>query len=102
MKNKYSIEEDIFNNILDTFKSIEEIEKVILFGSRAKNTYKNTSDIDLAVKFKNSDKKLLLIRKLDEIKCILKFDVLNLDSISNEKLIENIKKEGIVIYTNKE
>mgnify|MGYP004478757481 CR=1 FL=1 len=102
MKNEYGIEEDIFNNILDTFKSIEEIERVILFGSRAKNTYKNTSDIDLAVKFKKIDKKLLLIRKLDEIKCILKFDVLNLDNISNEKLLENIKKEGKVIYINKE
>lgn len=102
MKNEYGIEEDIFNNILDTFKSIEEIERVILFGSRAKNTYKTTSDIDLAVKFKKLDKKLLLIRKLDEIKCILKFDVLNLDNISNEKLLENIKKEGKVIYTNKE
>lgn len=102
MKNEYGIEEDIFNNILDTFKSIEKIERVILFGSRAKNTYKTTSDIDLAVKFKKLDKKLLLIRKLDEIKCILKFDVLNLDNISNEKLLENIKKEGKVIYTNKE
>ena len=102
MKNKYGIEEEIFNNIVDAFKNIEEIEYVILFGSRAKNTYKDTSDIDLAVKFKNLDKKLLLIRRLDEIKCILKFDVLNIENISNQKLLENIKKEGITIYTNKE
>ena len=52
--------------------------------------------------FKNLDKKLLLIRRLDEIKCILKFDVLNIENISNQKLLENIKKEGITIYTNKE
>lgn len=98
MKNEYGIEEKIFNEIINTFKSIEEIERVILFGSRARNTYKNSSDIDLAVKFGNLDKKLLLIRKLDEINCILKFDVLNLDNISNNKLLENIQNEGKVIY----
>ena len=41
MKNKYGIEEEIFNSIIDVFKDINEIEYVMLFGSRAKNTYKN-------------------------------------------------------------
>lgn len=96
--NKYGIEEDIWNEILKVFSSIEEIEKVILFGSRAKNTYKNTSDIDLAVLFTNPQKKLLLIRKLDEVRCVLKFDVLDINGIANEKLLDNIKKDGKVIY----
>lgn len=96
--NKYGIEEDIWNEILKVFSSIEEIEKVILFGSRTKNTYKNTSDIDLAVEFTNPQKKLLLIRKLDEVRCVLKFDVLDINGIANEKLLDNIKKDGKVIY----
>ncbi len=99
MKNNYGIEDKIFNEIIDVFKETEEIEKVILFGSRVKGTYKETSDIDIAVKFINNDKKLLLIRKLEEIRCILKFDVLNLDNINNEKLLENIKKDGKIIYS---
>lgn len=99
MKNEYGIEDKIFNEIIDVFKETQEIEKVILFGSRVKGTYKETSDIDIAVKFINNDKKLLLIRKLEEIRCILKFDVLNLDNINNEKLLENIKKDGKIIYS---
>ena len=99
MKNEFGIEEVIFNEMIKTFEEIEEIEKVILFGSRAKNTYKISSDIDLAVKFKNADKKLTLIRRLEDIRCILKFDVLNLDTISNEKLLENIKNDGKNIFT---
>lgn len=35
--------------IIDTIKNNPKVEKVILFGSRAKGCGRNTSDIDLAV-----------------------------------------------------
>ena len=96
--NNYGISSEIYNEIIETFKKIPELCTVIIFGSRARGDYKKTSDIDLAVQFANEDKKLKLIRLLDEIKCVLKFDVINLETISNKELIENIKKDGIVIY----
>ena len=96
--NNYGISSEIYNEIIETFKKIPELCMVIIFGSRARGDYKKTSDIDLAVQFANEDKKLKLIRLLDEIKCVLKFDVINLETISNKELIENIKKDGIVIY----
>lgn len=96
--NEYGIEEKVWVEIINTFKNISEVEKAILFGSRAKGTYKKTSDIDLAIEFSDSNKKLLLIRKLDEIRCILKFDVLDINKIENEKLINNIKNDGKIIY----
>lgn len=101
MKNKYGIEEEIYQEILNIFREISEINKVILFGSRAKQTYKPTSDIDLAVELEEDSKKLLLIRKLDEIRCALKFDILNINNIKNEQLINDIKNEGIIIYKKK-
>ncbi len=97
-KNKYGIEEEIYQEMLNVFSTIKEVKKVILFGSRAKNEYKETSDIDLAVDLIKDDKKLLLIRNLDEMRCALKFDVLNIKSIKNEQLISDIKNEGIIIY----
>lgn len=100
MENKYGLNKDIYNEIIETFKSISEIKRVVLYGSRARGDYKKTSDIDLAVTFEE-DKKLLLIRKLDDLKCILKFDVINIDMIQNEKLLENIKNEGEIIYIKK-
>lgn len=96
--NKYGIEEEIFELIIDTFKSINEIENVVLFGSRAKGTFKRTSDIDLAVQFTDGEKKQLLMRKLDEMRCALKFDVLDIRKIENEKLLYNIRNEGKTIY----
>lgn len=98
MKNKFGIEEEVYEEMLEIFKEIREIQKVILFGSRAKNTYKQNSDIDLAVELEEDGKKLLLIRKLDNMRCALKFDVLNIKYIKNEQLINDIKKEGIIIY----
>lgn len=98
MKNKYGIKEETFEEMINIFNQIKQIERVILFGSRAKGTYKETSDIDLAVEFEKEDKKLLLIRRLDEMRCALKFDVLNRKQIQNEQLIQDIKTEGVVIY----
>lgn len=98
MKNKYGIEEEVYHEMINIFKEIEEIQEVILFGSRAKNTYKQTSDIDLAIEVTQDSKKLLLIRKLEEIRCALKFDVLNIKHIKNEQLIYDIENEGIRIY----
>ena len=40
MKNKYGIEEEIYKEMLNIFDKIKEVKKVILFGSRAKNSYK--------------------------------------------------------------
>ena len=101
MENKYGISGKNYKEILEIFEKIPQIEKVVLFGSRARGDYKNTSDIDLAVKFKEEDKKLFLINKLEELNCILKFDVLNVDKIENDKLLENIEKEGIILYNNR-
>ncbi len=96
--NEFGIDNKIWIEIINALKNIPEVKKAILFGSRAKGTYKNTSDIDLAVEFIDSNKKLLLIRKLDEIRCILKFDVLDINKIQNEKLINNINNDGIIIF----
>lgn len=98
MKNKYGIEEEIYKEMLMIFKEVTQVSQVILFGSRAKGTYKPTSDIDLAVELTEDSKKLLLIRKLDEMRCALKFDVINRKQIKNEQLIHDIDTEGVVIY----
>ncbi len=97
MFNKFGINSDSFNEMLMLFKEFEGLEKVYIFGSRARGDYKKTSDIDLAIEAKG-DLKLRLLNKLEDVRCILKFDVVDLNNIGNEKLLNNIKKEGILIY----
>ncbi len=97
MKNNFGINDSSYEEIMTLFKSFDDLDEVYIFGSRARGNYKSTSDIDLAIKT-SSNIKLRLLNKLEDIRCILKFDVVDLNNIGSEKLLENIKKDGILIY----
>lgn len=49
MNNNFGISDFSFNCICDTLKKYEDIERALIFGSRAKGNYKKGSDIDLAI-----------------------------------------------------
>lgn len=72
------------------------VEKVVLFGSRARGDFRRTSDIDLAITGGNSTAFILHVD--EETSTLLKYDVVNMNGPVQEELLEAIKKEGIVIY----
>ena len=72
------------------------INKVILFGSRARGDYHRTSDIDLAVT--GGDCVRFALDVEDETSTLLFFDVVNLDGKVQKELLDSIGKEGICIY----
>lgn len=102
MKNNYGIRDNLFNELLNLFKK-ENIDKVILFGSRARNDYKNNSDIDLAIIFDSDDNDnyIKLLTKLEELNTLFKFDVIDYNKITNATLKQEIDKDGITIYQKK-
>lgn len=78
-----------------------DIEKLILYGSRAKGTHEKASDVDLAVIGKNLDQNTVssLHFQLEEETMIpLFFDVLNYHTLENQNLKDHIDHVGIVIY----
>lgn len=101
MNKEYGIRRNLFDEMLRLFKDFG-LRKVILFGSRARGDYKNNSDIDLAVIFnsKDNDNYIRLFTKLEELNTLYKFDVIDFDRITNDKLKEEILKDGICIYIN--
>lgn len=76
------------------------IEKIILFGSRARGDHRPDSDIDLAFSF-NPDKQNLWISFKSWIdhdsKTLLSLDLVNLNECSDQ-LKKQILKEGLCIY----
>ena len=72
------------------------IEKVILFGSRARGEYRKTSDIDLAV----SGGRIAHFQAdiEEEVSTLLSFDIVNMDGSVQEELVDSIKREGKVLY----
>lgn len=72
------------------------VEKVILFGSRARGDYKRVSDIDLAVSGGNFVR--FAVDVDEETSTLLKFDLVNLDGSVQEELRAAIEKEGKILY----
>ena len=72
------------------------IEKIILFGSRARGTNHKLSDIDLAVL--GGDVLTFSLLMDEEINTLLSFDVVNLGEKISEKLKAEIETDGIDLY----
>ena len=97
---KYGLKDSILENIAAVFSKHPKIEKVLLYGSRAKGNYKNGSDIDLTLIGENLDLQDLnkVSLDLDEIYLPYSFDLSIFENIENEELIEHISRIGVTIY----
>lgn len=90
-----------FDWVLEQIKNLAskyQINKIILFGSRARKDNSNRSDIDLAVYTQDANAKIFFILDLEGIETLLKFDVVFIDDNTSEKLLDEIKKDGVAIY----
>lgn len=92
---KYNIPDRVLSDI-EEFAKANNIEKVILFGSRARGTNSERSDIDLAVT--GGDALNFYYDLEEEAYTLLMFDVVDLDDNISEELRKNIARDGVVIY----
>ncbi|MDD6085785.1 MAG: nucleotidyltransferase domain-containing protein [Oscillospiraceae bacterium] len=91
----YNLEKRVENDIIKIAKK-NNIKKVILFGSRARGTNSERSDIDLAVSGGDS---LNFYYDLEELAwTLLLFDVVDLDEKKSDELKAEIERDGIVLY----
>lgn len=77
-----------------------KVERVVLFGSRARGDHSETSDYDIAIFGKSLSlvDKTLLREDVEEIHTLKKIDIVFVNKDLNDKFMENIKNEGVVIY----
>lgn len=92
-----NLEKRIVDEIVDIASNFDGIEKVLIFGSRARCDNSFKSDIDLAIYSQES-----ISEFIEEIETrtttLLEFDYSNMNAIIDELFIEQVQKEGIVIY----
>lgn len=89
------IKEEVIKEICDIAQRYD-IEKVVLFGSRARGDYHRTSDIDLAVTGGEFDRFALDVE--EETSTLLEYDIVSLDRKMQPELKDSIEKEGRVLY----
>ena len=83
--------EEVISRVAELCRQ-HDAQKVILYGSRAKGTELERSDIDIAVSGVNDFD--LLVEKIEELPTLYSVDVLNMDTCRNELLMEDVRKYG--------
>ena len=80
-----------------------EVERAVLYGSRAKGNHRPGSDIDLTLIGTGLTSKILgqIQGELEDGYLPYSFDVSLLDQITQPDLIEHIRRVGVVFYEKK-
>jgi predicted nucleotidyltransferase len=96
----YGLRQDIVVRANKIFRQYEQVQEVLLYGSRAKGTFKAGSDIDLTLK--GDDLNLKLLNKigldLDELLLPYIFDISIYNHITNKDLLDHIDRVGLIFY----
>jgi predicted nucleotidyltransferase len=97
---KFGLAQTVVDQINNVFATVPSIEKVILYGSRAKGNYRPGSDIDLAILGPNvtEEQMLKLETMLDDVLLPYTIDLCRIEMIQNPDLIEHINRVGIPFY----
>ncbi len=92
---QYNLPEVVLKDIRK-FAQDRGVEKVILFGSRARGSHRERSDVDIAVLGGDFDDFYWDIK--EKVYSLLMFDVVELDMGISEDLKHEIERDGIIIY----
>lgn len=97
----FGLENDIIESIRSTILSNNRVERIFIYGSRAKGTYKNGSDIDLVLegeKLTFEDLSEIEVQ-LDDLLLPYKIDLSTLKGVTYHELKDHIARVGIEFKT---
>lgn len=89
------------DEIIAILKGFPEIEQAVVFGSRAKGTYKPGSDVDIAIKGASiSPACVSALSSLLNEESVLPyfFDIVHFERLTERALIEHIDRVGFPLY----
>ena len=98
---RYGLKDAAIQKICAVFAKFPQVDKAVLYGSRAKGTYKNGSDIDLTL---CGDEDLTLdvlyniMHELDDLLLPYSMDLSIFSDISDLDVVEHIKRVGVTFY----
>ncbi len=87
-------------DIQQVLRQFPQVERAVLYGSRAKGNYRPGSDIDLTLKGEMLNLKLInsISLELDELYLPYNFDLSVWSQIDNAALRKHIERVGVVFY----
>lgn len=98
---KYGLPESVVAKIHQVLRAHPQVERAILYGSRAKGNYRNGSDIDLTL-LGNDDLSLQIVFRIlhdiDDLYLPYKFDLSLYEDIEDPDVINHIERVGVTFY----
>ena len=96
----FGLPPEVIIKIQTIFAQYTDVTKVILYGSRAKGTFRSSSDIDLCIEGEmlTLTQLLKIENELDDLLLVWKIDLSLKNKIDNASLLEHISKHGVVFY----
>lgn len=96
----FGLKPDVIQKICAVFSAYPEVEQVLIYGSRAMDTYQKGSDIDLTLQGKNLTWQHLqrISSELDDLLLPWKLDLSLFKHIDNEGLVAHIQRVGKILY----
>ena len=90
-----NIDNQLIENIQNICKKYLSVEKVVLFGSRARGDHTPRSDYDLAVYGELQPNEIVLLRSSlrEDLPTLHKIDAVFMQNQTDEAFIKNIEKE---------
>lgn len=91
------------DRVLEQIKEISlqyKVDKIVLFGSRARGDHSPVSDYDIAI-FENhlsALDKARLRDEVDEIETLKKIDLIFVQENFTDELMKSIKRDGVILY----
>jgi uncharacterized protein len=100
----FGLTEITINKIISVFTDHPEIEKAIIYGSRAKGNYRNGSDIDITLYGDTIQYSLLssLNQEIDALNLPYLFDISLYNELESDDLKEHINRVGQLFYKKNE
>ena len=96
----YGLETEDVERIIAVIASFPEVEKAILYGSRAKGNYREGSDIDICLSGVKLNLSVMnaISQSIYNLRLPYLFDISIYHQISNPDLLEHINRAGIILF----
>ncbi len=97
---KYGLSDESIQKINSVFNKFPAVEKVILYGSRAKGNFRKGSDVDFTLLGNDLNFDILgkIKMEFDDSSLPYKFDVSIFSTLSDPDFLDHIKRVGVVFY----
>ncbi len=96
----YGLDPNLVAAIIALAQQSAKVDRLLLYGSRARGDYSNRSDIDLALDAPTMDITDFadFLVALNDLPCLFKIDLLRLQDLQNPALHTQIAKDAITLF----